>query len=517
MEFSLDRFYRLNRRAIIWLILFALLFLLRDFLLLIFLTFIIGFFAFPASRFLMEKLRLSRGFAITLVYAAILLGYITTVWWISPNLIEEASKLNAQIPDIKVKLNELREEYSGKYPQIAGLVESYIPAEEMPLTGRSDDAEIRRMLEEVLAQLDAREAAEAEAGMLVGEEPPEGDPIASLIDQTASEGVRGLDAPVRASPEPVGVSPAEARLEEQQRIAGISDARVEPDESSSEGAVDERALELAEAALATETDYAAGGLGTGEGLGPAGGPSYLDREIDRWTGEIRRALAASSARVVRFALQSLLAILFSYLIMLDFGRLSKELSGLKSSKLRDFYEEAGQPVVSFALSVGKGFQAIAVIAFITALMLAIIMLAFRIPQVLLLSLIVFITSLIPIVGVVFEVLAILLVTFNAYGLDYHFWAMVVAISIVHLIITYIIAPVIFGRQFRLNMVLILIILYIGQRVGGMWGLILGVPIANYFIRDVFAVPFIEEKEATRKTRTIEIKAEESPAPAGRKP
>lgn len=119
---------------------------------------------------------------------------------------------------------------------------------------------------------------------------------------------------------------------------------------------------------------------------------------------------------MRFALQSLLAILFSYLIMLDFGRLSKELSGLKSSKLRDFYEEAGQPVVSFALSVGRGFQAIAVIAFITALMLAFVLLVFQIPQVLLLSLIVFITSLVPIVGVVFEVLAILLVTFNAYGL-----------------------------------------------------------------------------------------------------
>jgi predicted PurR-regulated permease PerM len=60
-------------------------------------------------------------------------------------------------------------------------------------------------------------------------------------------------------------------------------------------------------------------------------------------------------------------------------------------------------------------------------------------------------------------------------------------------------------------VLILIVLYIGQRVAGMWGLVLGVPVANYFIRDVFAVPFIEEKEATRKSRAIEIKAEESPA------
>jgi predicted PurR-regulated permease PerM len=493
MDFSLDRFYRLNRRAIIWLVLFALLYFLRDFLLLIFLTFIVGFFAFPAAQFLIDKLRLSRGFAITLVYAGILVGYITMAWWISPNLIEEAGKLNAQIPDIKLKLNELREEYSGRYPQIAGLVESYIPAEDLIPPGPSEDEEIRRSLDMILAKLDGKP--------LPGGDEEGEDPIADLIETTTTNGVRGLAGFERDDEGKPDGGPAGAAPE---GTAASGDPGPEDENTLAEDIPAGAPYPLPPDAASELEDAARG-------------PSYIDREIDRWTGEIRRGLAASSARVVRFALQSLLAILFSYLIMLDFGRLSKELSGLKSSKLRDFYEEAGQPVVSFALSVGRGFQAIAVIAFITMLMLAVLLLVFRIPQVLLLSLIVFITSLVPIVGVVFEVMAILLVTFNAYGLDYHFWGMVVGISMVHLVITYVIAPIIFGRQFRLNMVLILIILYIGQRVGGMWGLILGVPVANYFIRDVFAVPFIEEKEATRKRRTIEIKSEDAPAEAGRKP
>lgn len=420
MEFSLDRFYRLNRRAIIWIVLFALLYFLRDFLLLIFLTFITGFFAFPVSHFLTEKLRLSRGFAITLVYAGILLGFVATVWWVSPSLIEEAGKLNAQVPEIKLKLNELREEYSQRYPQIADLIEAYIPEEDRPLSGMT----------------------------IAPEAPADSAPAA------------------------------------------------------------------AEAAMP-----AAGGPDSGELGGPGGATgapsleaSYIDREIDRWSAEIRRSLAASSARVVRFAIQMLMAILFSYLIMLDFGRLSKELSGLKTSRLRDFYDEAGEPVVKFALSVGRGFQSIVIIAFITMLMLGVVMLAFRIPQILLLSLIVFLTSLVPVVGVVFEVLALLLVTFNAYGMDYHFWALAVGIAVVHLLIQYVVAPIVFGREFRLNMVLILIILYLGQQIGGMWGLILAVPVANYFIRDVFAVPFIEERDATRKTRAIEIRADDAPRP-----
>lgn len=477
MEFSLDRFYRMNRRAIIWLVLFALLYFLRDFLLLMFLTFIIGFFAFPAAHFLMEKLRLSRGFSITLVYAAILLTYVMTVWWVAPSLIEEAGKLNAQVPDIKLKLNELREEYSQRYPQLAGLVESYIPEQGGVLVKGNGDEEVRRMLEEILARLDedAADGGEAETG----------ERLAGLTAPAAGEDDRGLPAGV---PEATGEAGA----------AGV-------------GVPAPRGRDFPEepgAAPATPRE-----LPSDIELDGATGPSYIDREIDRWTAEIRGVLAASSARVVRFVMQSLLAILFSYLIMLEFGRLTKELSGLRSSKLRDFYEEAGQPVVSFALSVGKGFQAIVIIAFITMLMLGVFLLVFRIPQVVLLSLIIFLTSLVPIVGVVFEALAILLVTFNAYGLGFQFWAMVAAIIVVHLLIGYLIGPVIFGRQFRMNMVLILIILYIAQRIGGMWGLILGVPIANYFIRDVFAVPFIEEKEAARKTRAIEIKTEDAPSPA----
>jgi predicted PurR-regulated permease PerM len=474
MEFSFDRFYRMNRRAIIWLILFVLLYFLRDFLLLIFLTFIIGFFAFPPARFLMEKLRLSRGFAITLVYSAILVAYVATAWWVSPNLIEEAGKLNAQIPDIKLKLNELREEYSGKYPQLADLIESYIPADDRVGAIRTEDPEIRHMLEQILERL-PDPAAPATA--------PEATPSAA--------GEEAADAGMAVAREVEPEADTVAAAEPQGPQAEPEDAPTPRELSDGERFIHDLEDDL----LAYDP-----------------GASYIDREIDRWTAEIRRGLAASSARVVRFAIQSLMAILFSYLIMLDFGRLSKELSGLKSSKLRDFYEEAGQPVVQFAMAVAQGFKAIAIIAFITTIMLAVVMLVFRIPQVLLLSLVVFVTSLIPVVGVIFEVLAILLVTFNAYGLDYHFWAMVVGITIVHLVIAYVVAPIIFGRQFRLNMVLILIVLYIGQRVAGMWGLVLGVPVANYFIRDVFAVPFIEEKEATRKSRTIEIKADDAPTP-----
>lgn len=501
MDFSLDRFYRLNRRMIIWLVLLALLYLLRDFLLLIFLIFIIGFFAYPVAQFMAEKLRMSHGFATNLVYTAILLCYAGLVWWVTPNIVSEATKLGTQIPAIRENLNDLRTTYAEKYPQLASFAESFAPKEEVPVGQEVAERETQAMLVEILHELKAQRGEDGEALI-----PPE------LLDEQI-EAVLGTRSEKAAAQEtkPLGTEPpandsGDADPGAVSILPGATDIASAPG-SEIPGDAEEAAAHEIPADVAAKLD------------GKPVGFAFIDRQVDVLAEHARRGLAQASGRALGFIIQSLLAIVFSYLIVLDFGRLTRELSGLKTSKLRDFYEEAGQPVVSFALAVGRGFQAIAVIAFITTLMMAVVFFIFQIPQVILLCTIVFVSSLIPIVGVVFEAAAVLLVTFNAHGVgDYHFWGMATGLVIVHLIITYAIAPIIFGRQFRLNIVLVLIILYLGQQMAGMWGLILGVPVANYFIRDVFAVPLIEEHElSTKKSRSIEIRGEDPATPSETRP
>jgi predicted PurR-regulated permease PerM len=48
---------------------------------------------------------------------------------------------------------------------------------------------------------------------------------------------------------------------------------------------------------------------------------------------------------------------------------------------------------------------------------------------------------------------------------------------------------IYGKHLKLNPVLTLIILYVGYHAFGFWGLLLGVPLARYFIHDVLGVPY----------------------------
>ena len=60
---------------------------------------------------------------------------------------------------------------------------------------------------------------------------------------------------------------------------------------------------------------------------------------------------------------------------------------------------------------------------------------------------------------------------------------------------YVLNPMIYGKHLKLNPVLTLIILYVAYHAFGLWGMLLGVPVARYFIHDVLGVPFRDRSAA----------------------
>ena len=79
MNFSFEQFYQTNRRTLIWVIFFALLWLLRDFFGLIFLTFVIAFLTTTLVGYLQRRMRMPRRIAIILVYLLFLGGLVAGV------------------------------------------------------------------------------------------------------------------------------------------------------------------------------------------------------------------------------------------------------------------------------------------------------------------------------------------------------------------------------------------------------------------------------------------------------
>ncbi|HBF34394.1 TPA: hypothetical protein DDW35_07500 [Candidatus Sumerlaeota bacterium] len=183
----------------------------------------------------------------------------------------------------------------------------------------------------------------------------------------------------------------------------------------------------------------------------------------------------------------LFALLFSFLITMDTTRLLQELHNLKHSRLESFYEQTAQPIVQFGLVLGRAMQAQAMIAVCNTVLTMIGLIVLGVPSLAVLSLIVFLCSFIPVLGVFISTTPIVLVALNAHGLSCVV-GVIVLVILIHLIEAYLLNPLIYGHHLKLNPVLVLIILFVGHHAFGVWGMLLGVPVAYYLIHDVFGVP-----------------------------
>lgn len=182
-----------------------------------------------------------------------------------------------------------------------------------------------------------------------------------------------------------------------------------------------------------------------------------------------------------------LSLLFAFLIVLDLTRLREEVRKLGRSRLHDFYEQSAEPVVRFAAVIARSFRAQAMIAVVNTVLTLIGFMLFGLPKVALLSIIVFFFSFVPVLGVFISTAPAMLVALNTGGYVLAL-KILVFIIVIHMIEAYILNPLIYGQHLKLNPVVVLIILYVGHHFFGLWGMLLGVPVAYYFIHYVFQVP-----------------------------
>lgn len=374
MQFRLDRFYRINRRALIWLALFGLIWILRDFFALVFVTFLLVSFTLPVINYFQRETRIPRTVIASVLYAAILGGLAGFVYYAVPKVTEEAFTAVNELQQIETRILALKNELVRK----------------------------------------------------------------------------------------------------------------------------------------------------NEALKPLFRNLQLDQNIPKFRQELSREIAPilqKSAQVIMAVITTtLLSWLFAFLIVLDLSRLTEELRRLERSRLHDFYEETAEPVVRFFSVIAQAFRAQAMIAVTNTLLTFIGYWWLGLPQIGLLTIIVFFFSFIPVLGVFISTTPAVLVALNmANGLEKAV-GVVALVSLIHLVEAYILNPFIYGKHLKLNPVLVLLILFVGHHFFGVWGMLLGVPVAYYFLYYVFGVPREEEAEAgvLAAGAPAGIRVQEpEPRPAGR--
>ncbi len=420
MPFSLDSFYEANRRILIWLILIGLLWLLRDFFGLIFITFVLAFIATPLIRLGQNKLKLSYRLSLTLVYIFFLVGLGSFFHYVTPSVIGEASRFMNNLSELQLKLLELKQDIGSKYPGVERSLHGY---------------------------------------------------IRSILDEDTQ---KVIDRELNSFKKTINLSEVE---------------QPEDAENEKDSSMTEKMQEKLKKYYDKEAEL------------------LIDSLMTKQMDKVREQLP----KLINYFYQAtgtmLLALLFSFLILFDSVRLGDLMKSLHDSRLRDFYQETAQPVVRFAYVVGRAIQAQAMIACVNTFLTLIGLIILGVPSVALLSLIVFVCSFIPVLGVFISTTPMVLIALNTGGLTLAI-AIVVMITIIHIIEAYGLNPLIYGKHFKLNPVLVLIILLIAYHSFGLWGMILGVPVTYYFIHDVFGVPLWDERRLEPPNTALEASVNE---------
>ena len=175
----------------------------------------------------------------------------------------------------------------------------------------------------------------------------------------------------------------------------------------------------------------------------------------------------------------LLSILFSFLIVLDLPELTRGVQRLRESRVAFIYEVVGSSISEFARVLGSALEAQFYIAILNTILTAIgIKVLGLTGSIAFLSVVVFFCSFIPVAGVFLSSAPICLLAFQKGGIGLMLGAGLL-IWIIHLIEAYILNPKIYGHALRVNPVLVLIILTLGGKLFGVWGLVLGLPVCTY--------------------------------------
>ena len=225
------------------------------------------------------------------------------------------------------------------------------------------------------------------------------------------------------------------------------------------------------AAGATATAPATTSLAAGPGQGPA--VSGFSVAVDWISGFVAAVISAVTT--------VFLALLFAFLILIDRSNITEEVRGFESSRVSWLYAEVRESLMEVAASVGSILEAFAIISLVETTVIVLVLWILGLPSLLLVGVITFFLGLIPIVGQVVPVLPIAWIAFASGGSPLLVKSLI-AYGAVRLIAAYTFEPKVFGRRFHFSMLFTLVSLMIGFKAAGIWGIILGLPIAYSIVR-----------------------------------
>ncbi len=207
------------------------------------------------------------------------------------------------------------------------------------------------------------------------------------------------------------------------------------------------------------------------------GPQVLEAVVAR----LERGLG----HLMRVPIQVATALVLSILILIEWHGLQHGVQNIRQTRLRPIYDEVVPGIVALGKLIGRSFQGQTIIALFNAFFTLVAMWLIGVEYKFILTLIVFVFSFVPTIGVILSGIPICAVALLQPGGSLLMVLQVIAaIVVIHLIEGMVLAPRIIGKIGHLHPVMVIAILLVAEHFFGMWGLILGIPVAIYLIRVV---------------------------------
>ncbi|EWM22382.1 Uncharacterized protein family UPF0118 [Nannochloropsis gaditana] len=199
---------------------------------------------------------------------------------------------------------------------------------------------------------------------------------------------------------------------------------------------------------------------------------------------VTQKLLTSSTKLVY---KGLLSLLFSFMIIWDLPRLARGTQRLARSRFGYAYSVLAPQLTAFGRLVGQSFEVQSIIALVNTLLTTLGLVFLKIPGYGFMSLVVLITSFIPVFGVFLSTLPMALVAVSEYGVGKMIDVILMVIG-VHVVEAYCLSPLIYSATVKLHPVLIVAALYMMEHLAGLQGVFLAVPVTMFVIRQVLGIP-----------------------------
>jgi predicted PurR-regulated permease PerM len=175
-----------------------------------------------------------------------------------------------------------------------------------------------------------------------------------------------------------------------------------------------------------------------------------------------------------------LSLILSFFFTLEEKSMSEFSQRFLRSELAWLFQDIYFFAKTFTKTFGVVLEAQFLIAAFNTILTTIIMAIMGIPELLILSVMIFFLSLVPVAGVIISLVPLSIVGYSVGGVRYILYLMIM-IAIVHFLEAYVLNPKLMSSRTELPIFYTFCALIIGEELFGAWGLIVSVPILSFVL------------------------------------